>query len=46
MGRILEGLKKYFKNTPKKKLEKDWEEVKDLNEISPDVSEYFKFYKK
>ncbi len=33
MGKLLEGLKKYFSTTPKEQIEKDWEEVKELNEI-------------
>lgn len=33
MEKLLEGLKKYFSTTPKEQLEKDWEEIKHLNEI-------------
>ena len=33
MGKLLEGLKKYFSTTPKEQIEKDWEEIKHLNEI-------------
>lgn len=35
--KLLESLKEYFKNTPQDKLDSDWEEVKYLNEIGPDV---------
>ena len=33
MGKLLDRLKKYFSNTPKEQIEKDWEELKHLNEI-------------
>lgn len=31
--KMLDRLKKYFSSTPKEQLEKDWEEVKELNNI-------------
>ena len=40
MAGIYESLKAYFENTPKEQLNKDWEEIKHLNEIGPDVFEY------
>lgn len=40
MAGIYESLKAYFVNTPKEQLNKDWEEIKHLNEIGPDVLEY------
>ena len=46
MGKILDGLKKYFENTPKEEIEKDWEKIRPLNEAGPDVIEYGKIYKK
>lgn len=42
---LVESLRKYFEETPKEKLDKEWEEVKELNSIGPDVFEYEKFYK-
>ena len=39
MGKISDGLKKYFEETPKEIIEKEWEEIKHLNEIGPDVIE-------
>lgn len=33
MGKILDSLKKYFSSTPKKQQDKDWEDIKHLNEI-------------
>lgn len=40
MGNLFDCLKKYFENTPKEVLDKDWEEIKRLNEIDPDAIEY------
>ena len=34
---VKEQLKDYFSNTPQEQLDKDWEELKHLNEIGPDV---------
>ena len=41
---ICEALKKYFEETPKEQLDKDWEEIKYLNEIRPDVIDYYNRY--
>ena len=38
--KMLDNLKKYFSSTPKEQIEKDWEEVKELNEIEDDTLEY------
>lgn len=45
MGNLLENLKKYFENTPQDILDKDWEDIKYLNDIGPDVEEYAKYIK-
>ena len=45
MGKISDSLKKYFENTPKEVLDKDWEDIKHLNEIGPDAIEYCKLVK-
>lgn len=39
-------LKEYFKNTPKEQLDKEWNKIKELNKICPDVIEYLKSIKK
>lgn len=39
MGKLAESLKEYFATTPKEQLDKDWEEIKPLNDIGPDVLE-------
>lgn len=39
---LLQKLEEYFRNTPKEQLDKDWEELKEYNEIGPDVNEYLK----
>lgn len=39
---LLQGLKEYFRNTPKEQLDKDLEELEKYNEIGPDVNEYLK----
>lgn len=38
---MLQKLKEYFNNTPKEQLEKDWEEIKQYQNIGPTVDEYF-----
>lgn len=37
MGRLADSLREYFKTTPKEQLDKDWEEIKPLNDIVPIV---------
>jgi hypothetical protein len=37
MGRLADSLREYFKTTPKEQLDKDWEEIKPLNDIGPIV---------
>lgn len=44
MGRFSEALKKYFEETPKEQLDAEWEGIKQLNEIGPDVIEYCYLY--
>jgi hypothetical protein len=43
---LLQQLKKYFDNTPREIIEKDWKEIEYLNEIGPDVDEYLECVKK
>lgn len=45
MSKIYDNLKKYFEETPKEILDKDWENIKYLNDIGPNV-EYLKQFKK
>lgn len=40
MGTFAESLKKYFEETPQNILDSDWEAIKSLNDIGPDVIEY------
>jgi hypothetical protein len=40
MGKLADNLKDYFENTPKEQLDKDWEEIKHLNDVGVDVIEY------
>ena len=35
--KVKEQLKDYFSNTPQEQLDKDWEELKYLNELGPEV---------
>lgn len=42
---LLQKLEEYFRNTPKEQLDKDWEELKEYNEIGPNMDEYIKFVK-
>ena len=43
MSKIYDNLKKYFEETPKEILDKDWENIKYLNDIGPDVEYLNKF---
>lgn len=45
MGLISEALKKYFEETSKEQLDAEWEEIKHLNDIGPDVIEYCQLYR-
>ena len=40
MSNLVEDLKQYFENTPQEELDKDWEELKHLNDIGPTCDEY------
>lgn len=44
MGQLLNELQEYFDNTPQEQLDKDWDEIKHLNEIGCDVIEYHKAF--
>ena len=37
MGKLADSLREYFETTPKEQLDKDWEEIKPLNDIGPIV---------
>ena len=43
---ILKQLKKYFEETPRDVIEKEWNELSYLNEIGPTVKEYLECVKK
>ena len=45
MGKLYDNLKKHFENTPQEELDKEWEEIKSLNEIGPDAIEYANWIK-
>ena len=40
MSELYYKLREYFENTPREQLDKDWEDVKELNDIGPDVILY------
>lgn len=40
MSELYFKLREYFENTPREQLDKDWEDVKYLNDIGPDVILY------
>lgn len=40
MGKFAKILQKYFEETPREELDKEWESIKPLNDIGPDVTEY------
>lgn len=43
MGKLLENLKEYFKNTSQEQIDKDFEEIEKYNEIGPSVDEYLSY---
>jgi len=43
--RIFEELKQHFENTSKEELDKEWEDIKYLNEIGPDAQEWIDYVK-
>lgn len=45
MGKLYDNLKNHFENTPQEELDKEWEEIKSLNEIGSDVTEYANWIK-
>lgn len=46
MDELIENLKRYFRETSQEEIERDWKEMKYLNEIGPDVFEYAEFVRK
>ena len=47
MGKVLESLKKYFEETPKEQLDKDFEEIENKwGHIGIGVEEYLESIKK
>ena len=45
MSNIVEELRKYLAETPKEQLEKDWEELKQWNDVGPTAKEYLQSLK-
>lgn len=45
MSKLLNSLIDYFDNTPQEQLDKDWEKLKEWENIGPSVKEYFKYLK-
>lgn len=45
MGTFSDYLSRYFLETPQDILDKEWEEIKDLNNIGPDVLAYAEYIK-
>ena len=40
MGKLADSLNRYFEETPQDILDREWEELKYLNEIGPEATEY------
>ena len=40
---MLEELKRYFRETPKEEVLRQWEETKDLDEVGPTVEEFLEY---
>lgn len=45
MGKLYDDLMKHFENTSQEELDKEWEEIKSLNDIGPDAIEYANWIK-
>lgn len=45
MNNLLEDLKKYFRDTPREKVMKDWAESENLDAVGPNVDEFFEVSK-
>jgi|WetSurMetagenome_2_1015567.scaffolds.fasta_scaffold417842_1 hypothetical protein len=46
MGKLVEELLDYISKASNAQLDKDWEELKDFNDVGPTVTEYFNFIQK
>ena len=46
MSELYFKLREYFENTPREQLDKDLEDVKDLNDIGPDVILYANYVRR
>lgn len=44
MGKISESLKKYLESVSDEELQKNWEEVKELNLIGPTIDEFLEMF--
>ena len=42
MENLYERLKKHFEETPQEELDEEWNEIRELNDIGPDVIGYAK----
>ena len=42
VNKYVEDLKRYFEETPKEQLDKDWKELEKWNDVGPTVDEYLK----
>lgn len=43
MGKIVEQLRDYFKNTPQEKLDKDFEDLQEWNDVGQSVEDFLKY---
>lgn len=45
MSELLDSLQEYFDNTSKEQLGKDWEKLKEWENVGPSVEEYINYLK-
>lgn len=45
MSKLLDSLQEYFDNTPQEQLDKDWEKLKEWENVGPSVEEYINYLK-
>ena len=45
MNNILEDLKKYFRETPREKVVKDWADTEKFDEVGPKIEDFFEVSK-
>lgn len=43
MGKLLDGVRRYFETATQDEIRKNWEELKEYNEVGPVAHEYIEY---